>query len=97
MARKLLTDLFDLEMEATTILCDNQSCIKMTENRVFHDRLRHIEIHYHFIHDMVKRGALKLQYISTDEQVANVLTKPLSRVKFEHSRDKLGIVQKDPP
>jgi hypothetical protein len=95
--RKLLISLFDLEMEATTILCDNQSCIKMTENPVFHDRSKHIEIHYHFIRDMVQRGALKLQYISTDEQVADVLTKPLFRVKFEHFRDKLGIVRKDPP
>jgi hypothetical protein len=65
--QKLLTGLFDLEMRETTILCDNQSCIKMTENHVFHDRLKHIEIRYHFIHDMVQRGALKLQYISTDE------------------------------
>jgi hypothetical protein len=40
--RKLLTGLFDQEREATTILCDNQSCIKMTENHVFHDRLKHI-------------------------------------------------------
>jgi hypothetical protein len=95
--RKLLTGLFDLEMRATVILCDNQSCIKMTENPVFHDRSKHIEIRYHFIRDMVQRGALKLQYISTDEQVADVLTKPLSRVKFEHFRDKLGIVRKDPP
>jgi hypothetical protein len=81
--RKLLTGLFDLEMRATAILCDNQSCIKMTENPVFHDRSKHIEIRYHFIRDMVQRGALKLQYISTDEQVADVMTKPLSRVKFE--------------
>jgi hypothetical protein len=58
--RKLLTDLFDLEMEATTILWDNQSCIKMTENPVFHDRSKHIEIRYHYIRDMVQRGALKL-------------------------------------
>jgi hypothetical protein len=95
--RKLLTSLFDLEMRATLILCDNQSCIKMTENHVFHDRSKHIEIRYHYIRDMVQRGALKLQYISTDEQVADVLTKPLSRVKFEYFGDKLGIVQKDLP
>jgi hypothetical protein len=81
--RKLLTGLFDLEMRETAILCDNQSCIKMTENPVFHDRSKHIEIRYHFIRDMVQRGALKLQYISTDEQVVDVMTKPLSRVKFE--------------
>jgi hypothetical protein len=95
--RKLLTDLFDLEMRATVILCDNQSCIKMTENHVFHDRSKHIEILYHYIRDMVERGALKLQYISTDEQVDDVLTKPLSRVKFEYFQDKLGIVRKDLP
>jgi hypothetical protein len=89
--QKLLTGLFDLEMRETAILCDNQSCIKMTENPVFHDMSKHIEIRYHFIRDMVQRGALKLQYISMDEQVDDVLTKPLSRVKFEHFRDKLGI------
>jgi hypothetical protein len=90
--RKLLTDLFDLEMEVTTFLCDNQSCIKMTENLVFHDKSKHIEIRYHYIRDMVQRGAIKFQYVSTNEQVADVLTKPLSHVKFEHFRDKLGIV-----
>ena len=95
--RKLLIDLFDLEMRATLILCDNHSCIKMTENLVFHDRSKHIEIRYHYIRDMVQRGALKLQYISTDEHVAGVLTKPLSRIKFEYFQDKLGIVRKDPP
>jgi len=94
---KLLTGLFDLEMEATTILCDNQSCIKMTENPIFHDKLKHIEIWYHYIHDMVQRGAIKLLYVSTDEQVVDVLTKPLSRVKFEHFWDNLGIVRKDLP
>ena len=69
----------------------------MTENLMFHDNSKHIEIRYHYIRDMVQRGAIKLQYVSTDEQVADVLTKPLSHVKFEHFQDKLGIVQKDPP
>jgi hypothetical protein len=95
--RKLLTSLFDLEMRATLILCDKQSCIKMTENLVFHDRSKHIEIRYHYIHDMVQIGALNIQYISMDQQVADVLTKPLSRVKFEYFQYKLGIVQKDLP
>jgi hypothetical protein len=52
--QKLLTGLFDLEMESTVILCDNQSCIKMMENPIFHDKLKHIEIQYHYIHDMCK-------------------------------------------
>jgi hypothetical protein len=65
--RKLLTSLFDLEMEATMILCDNHIFIKMTENLVFHDKSNHIDIWYHYICDIVQRGAIKLQYIGTDE------------------------------
>jgi hypothetical protein len=69
----------------------------MTENPVFHDKSKHIEIKYHYICDMVQRGAIKLQYVRTDEYVVDVLTKPLSRVKFEHFRNKIGVVCKDIP
>ena len=59
--------LFDLKLDETRILCDNQSCIKLSENPVFHDKSKHIEIKYHFIRDMVMKRAVKLEYISTDE------------------------------
>ena len=59
------------------IYCDNQSCINLTENPVFHDRSKHIEIMYHFIRDCVQKGVVKLEYIPTDEQVADILTKSL--------------------
>ena len=49
--RKLLVGLFGRELRPTTIYCDNQSCIKLSENPVFHDRSKHIEIRYHFIGD----------------------------------------------
>ena len=58
--RKLLSDLFDLQLDATCIYCDNQSCVKLSKNPVFHDNLKHIEIKYHYIRDMVQRGAVKL-------------------------------------
>jgi hypothetical protein len=95
--RKLLTCMFYLEMEVTMILYDNQSCIKMTENPVFHDKTKHIEIRYHYIRDMVQKGVVKLHYVGTDAQVANVLTKPLSRVKLEYFREKFCVVRKDLP
>ena len=69
----------------------------MTENLVFHDKSKHIEFKYHFIWDMVQKGAVKLKYVPTEEQVADVLTKPLDRVKFEYFRDKISVVQKDLP
>ena len=67
--------------------------MKLSENPVFHDRSKHIEIKYHYIRDMVQRGAVKLLYVATDEQIADVLTKPLARVKFEYFRERLGMLQ----
>ena len=58
---------------------------------MFHDKL-HIEIKYHYIRDMVQSGAVKLQYVATDEQIADVLTKLLATVKFEYFREKLGVL-----
>ena len=94
---KLLAGLFDVEIDATNIYCDNQSCIKLTENPMFHDKSKHIEIKYHYNRDKVQRGAVKLQFVPTEEQVVDVLTKPLSCMKFEYFRDKLGVVRKDLP
>ena len=81
-----------MELDTIVIFRDNHICIKMTENPVFHDKSKHIEIRYFYTRDMVQKGAIKLQYVSTDDQVANVLTKPISRVKFEYFRDSLGVV-----
>ena len=60
---------------------------------MFHDKSKHIKIKYHYIRDMVQRGAVKLQYVATEEQIADVLKKPLARVKFEYFREKLGVLQ----
>ena len=65
----------------------------MSENLVFHDKSKNIEIKYHYIRDMVQRGAVKLQYVVTEEHIADVFTKPLARVKFEYFREKLGVLQ----
>ena len=67
--------------------------MKLSKNPVFHDKSKHIKIKYHYIMDMVERGAMKLQYVATDDQIANVLTKPLDRVKFEYFREKLVVLQ----
>ena len=71
--------------------------MKLSKNLVFHDKLKYIEIKYHYIRDMVQRGALKLQYVATYEHTTNVLTKPLVIVKFEYFREKLGVHQIEVP
>ena len=48
---------------------------------------------YHYIRDIVQKGVVKLQYISTDEQVTDIFTKPLARVKFAYFRERLGVVE----
>ena len=63
--RKLMSGLFNLELDTTVILCDNQSCIKMTENSVFHDRSKHIEIWYFYIR--YKMQMMMFQYSHTED------------------------------
>jgi hypothetical protein len=60
---------------------------------LFHERSKHIEIKYYFIQDKVQEGEVKLQYIPTYEQIADILTKLLSRIKFAYFREKMGIVE----
>ena len=69
--------------------------MKFSDNPVFHDRSKHIKIKYHYIRDMVQRGAVKLQYVATEEWIADVLTKLLDKVKFKYFREKLGVLQID--
>jgi len=64
---------------------------------VHHDKTKHIENRFHYIRDIVQKGAVKLEYVATEDQVADVLTKPLSKTKFEYFRGKLGLVRKDFP
>jgi hypothetical protein len=90
--RKLLVGLFGVKLRPTMIYCDNQSCIKLSKNPFFHDKSKNIEILYHFIQDYVQRGEVELQYISTDEHVADILTKSLCKGKFVFLRDKIGVV-----
>jgi hypothetical protein len=94
--RKQISGLFDQVPDSNIIYCDNQSCIRLSEHPMFHERSKHIEIKYYFIRDKVEEGEVKLQHISTDEKTTYILTKPLSRINFAYLRDKLGMVEITP-
>lgn len=87
----MFAELFGHALEATIVYCDNQSCVKLSKNLAF--RSKHIEIKYHYIHNVVQRGAVKLDYVAFGEQFANVLTKHLSRINFEYFSERLGLAE----
>jgi hypothetical protein len=92
--RKILVGLFDSHLDLTVIYCDNQSCIKLSINLMFHDRSKHIDIRYHHLRDCVQRKIMLLQYIPMEDQDANILTKALTGRKFKYHRDKIGVKYK---
>ena len=89
--RKILVGLFGSHLDPTVTYCDNHSCIKLSVNLLFHDRSKHIDIRYHHIRDCVQRRIMLLSYIPTKDQDANILTKALTRSKFEYHRGKIGV------
>lgn len=77
--RQLLKDLKYNQESATIIWEDNRGCIDLSENPVHHKRSKHIDIRYHYIREHVVANDIKLTYINSQEQLADLLTKPLPR------------------
>jgi hypothetical protein len=84
--RQLLSDLGYEQKQPTTIFEDNQGCIAMTKNPVIQKKSKHIDIKYHFTRERVEMGQVELKYIATEHQLADLLTKPLERVRTEALR-----------
>ena len=77
--QNILVGLFGQMMDPTMIYCNNQSCIKLSENAVFHDRSKHVDIRYHHLRDCVVKRIMLLLYVSAEEQDAYIFTKALSK------------------
>eukprot|EP00253_Pinus_taeda_P013440 PITA_13440 len=75
-----------------SILCDNTSAINISKNLVMHSKTKHIPIKYHFLREQVLEQKVKLEYVPSKEQVADILTKSLPKETFEYLRQKLGVV-----
>jgi hypothetical protein len=90
--RSLLSQLFDTELEPTTLFSDNQSAIALTKDHQYHARTKHIDIRFHFIRWIVENGSLRLIYCPTEDMVADTLTKALPSPKVKHFAKELGLV-----
>lgn len=87
-----MIELGQKEKYVTPTYCDNQSNIKIAENPIFHARTKHIEVHHHFIQEKRLSRGLDLSHVSTNENLADILTKPLGRNKIEIIRFVLNLV-----
>ncbi|KXJ68033.1 hypothetical protein RP20_CCG006369 [Aedes albopictus] len=89
--KKLLKDLAEDNSEPIVVWEDNQSCIKMVESDRIERRSKHIDTKHEFTKDLRQRGVIDLRYLPTDKMVADIMTKPLDRIKLERHRESLGV------
>ena len=90
--RRLVADLGVGQETATTIYTDSQSALAVARNPVFHARTKHIEVHYHYVRERLSAGEISLVYVPTQDNLADLFTKALSREKFEAFRKALGLL-----
>jgi hypothetical protein len=79
------------EARATIIYCDNQGAIALAKDPQFHARTKHIDMPNHFVREKVSDGTTQLEYVDTENQVGDGLTKALDKIKFERFRKAIGL------
>ncbi|KAL5583478.1 hypothetical protein UlMin_015920 [Ulmus minor] len=89
--RKILEELKFKQTDSTQIFCDNSSAIKLSKNPVFHGRCKHIDVKYHFLRDLTKDEVIDIVYCRSEDQVADIFTKPLKLASFLKLRKLLGV------
>lgn len=90
---RLLAELKGEEADAVTLNVDNQSAIQLSKNPVFHDRSKHIETRYHYIRECIEEDRVKIEFVSTNDQLADILTKSLGRDRFNELCTRIGLVE----
>ncbi|GJR37455.1 retrovirus-related pol polyprotein from transposon TNT 1-94 [Tanacetum coccineum] len=83
---------YDVLYDNVLIFCDNTSAITISNNPVLHSRTKHIDIRYHFIRDHILKGDIKLHFVQTDLQLADIFSKPLAEPSFTRLIAELGML-----
>nr|XP_018632497.1 uncharacterized protein LOC108948180 [Nicotiana tomentosiformis] len=80
----LLRDL-GIGQKSITLFYDSQSAIQLAKNQVYHTRTKHVDVRYHFVRDIIEEGGVMVQKIRTTDNPADILTKVVTAIKFQHS------------
>ena len=83
---------FDINLTKSIIYCDNTSAINLSKNPVNHSRTKHIDIHHHFLRDNIEKEIINLEFVSSENQLADICTRPLLENNFIKLKHELGII-----
>ncbi|GKB65006.1 retrovirus-related pol polyprotein from transposon TNT 1-94 [Tanacetum coccineum] len=84
---------YDVKLNDVPVLCDNKGAIDLSKNPVLHSRTKHIEIRHHFLRDNVQKGNISIEKVASEDNIADILTKPLKREPFNLLRLGLGLME----
>ena len=89
--RKILVDLHIKQAKPTDVFVDNQAAIFISKNPIFHGKTKHFDIKLFSVREVQKKGNVSLVYYKSEDQLADLFTKPLPITRFEYLRQKIGI------
>ncbi|GKC08289.1 retrovirus-related pol polyprotein from transposon TNT 1-94 [Tanacetum coccineum] len=84
---------YGVRLDDIPIMCDNKGVIDLSKNPVQHSRTKHIEIFHHFFRDNVQKGNISIEKVTSEDNIADILTKPLKRESFNYLRLGLGMME----
>ncbi|GJZ57743.1 retrovirus-related pol polyprotein from transposon TNT 1-94 [Tanacetum coccineum] len=84
---------YGVRLDDIPIMCDNKGAIDLSKNPVQHSRTKHIEIRHHFLRDNVQKGNISIEKVTSEDNIADILTKPLKREPFNYLRLGLGMME----
>ena len=93
--KRVLAEMQGAAQSVPVLRVDNKSAIALIKNPVLHGQCKHIEVKYHLVRESAEQGLIKVDFIRSEEQLGDILTKSLGKVKFHEVRSKIGLINVD--